>query len=384
MRVLVTGGAGFIGTALVRRLTASGHSVRVLDSLSPQVHGTDPAARLAELRRAHPGVEFIVGSVGERGDWERAIEGQEGIVHLAAETGTGQSMYESERYVRVNVAGTALMLDVLGSAAHQVRKVVVASSRAVTGEGKYRRSSGEIVYPGSRSAADMAAGRFELCGGPGGEPLQPLGTDEATPFSPVSVYGITKQAQEQLVVTGCAALGVPSVALRYQNVYGPGQSLSNPYTGILSIFATRMLAGRDIEIFEDGHESRDFLFVDDAVDVTLAALLRHEADGAVLSIGSGQRISVLEATQALERTLDTPATVRVTGRFRAGDIRHNFADISRARALLGFAPAVSFEEGLRRFVAWVRAVPERRDGYERSLAELTERGLLRGGDGDAR
>jgi dTDP-L-rhamnose 4-epimerase len=276
------------------------------------------------------------------------------------------------------VGGTALMLDVVGAEANSIKKIVVASSRAVTGEGKYRDASGAVVYPMSRAESDLAAGRFELYDRAGGDPLEPLGTDEQTPFSPVSVYGITKQAQEQLVAAGCTALGLPYVALRYQNVFGPGQSLSNPYTGILSIFSTRMLAGRDIEIFEDGYESRDFVFIDDVVSATVAALTRPSADNHVLSIGSGVRTSVLDAARTLQAALGTDVALRVSGRYRVGDIRHSFADISRAKRAIGFQPTVSFADGVGRFVEWVRATPNRADAYERSLSELAERGLLRG------
>lgn len=378
MRVLVTGGAGFIGARLSRHLVSRGHAVRVLDNLSPQIHGPDALARSGPLQQLRDEVELVVGSVTNPEAWQHAIAGQDAIVHLAAETGTGQSMYESDRYVQVNVSGTALMLDALGKLPNKVSKVIVSSSRAVIGEGAYRDASGRIVFPPSRRDRDLSQGRFGLYCETTGEELESVPTDESAPFQPTSVYGITKQAQEQLVATGCAALGRAFVALRYQNVYGPGQSLSNPYTGLLSIFSTRLLSGRGIEVFEDGEESRDFVFIDDVVAATTAALERETANNRIVGIGSGTRTSVLQAARGLAAALGCEPELRISGRYRLGDIRHNCADLSRAREVLGYVPSVTFEEGLRRFVAWVREQGPGSDGYERSLEELGSRGMLRG------
>ncbi|WKW12526.1 NAD-dependent epimerase/dehydratase family protein [Pseudogemmatithrix spongiicola] len=378
MRVLVTGGAGFIGARLSRHLVSRGHAVRVLDNLSPQIHGPDALTRPGPLQQLRAEVELVVGSVTDPEVWRQAIAGQDAVVHLAAETGTGQSMYESDRYVQVNVSGTALMLDALGTLRNSVSKVVVSSSRAVIGEGAYRDGAGRIVFPPSRRDRDLSQGRFGLYCETTGEELESVPTDESAPFQPTSVYGITKQAQEQLVTTGCAALGRAFVALRYQNVYGPGQSLSNPYTGLLSIFSTRLLSGRGIEVFEDGEESRDFVFIDDVVAATTAALERDAANNHVIGIGSGTRTSVLQAARGLAAALGCEPELRISGRYRLGDIRHNCADLSRARQALGYVPTVTFEEGLRRFVAWVREQGPGSDGYERSLEELGARGMLRG------
>lgn len=377
MRILITGGAGFIGSNLSLALLRAGHEVTVLDSLSPQIHGAQPRTESALFRSIDGRVAFIEGSVTDTDAWTRALAGQEAVVHLAAETGTGQSMYEIKRYVDVNVGGTALMLDLLANRPHGVRKVVVASSRALYGEGKYLSARG-VVYPGARREEDLAAGRFEPLDPDTGEPLAVQPTDEASKVHPSSVYGITKQNQEQMVMTVCRSLGIAASALRYQNVYGPGQSLSNPYTGILSIFSTRILHGKPISIFEDGLESRDFVYIDDVVQATQLALFRAEADGEVFGIGSGVPTTVLTAARTLAARYDRTVDIAVTGAWRLGDIRHNYADLAKARRLLGFEPRVDFETGIGRFVDWVLTQPVQRDDYEKSLSELKAKGLMRG------
>lgn len=377
MRVLITGGAGFIGSALALELVAAGHEVTVLDALAEQIHGPEPAASPL-LARIEGRVRFIHGSVTDPAAWAACLPGQEAVVHLAAETGTGQSMYEVRRYTDTNVGGTAMLLDLLANTAHSVRKVVVASSRALYGEGRYVAADGSVHHPVGRSALDMEAGRFGLYHPTTGEELRMVPTDETAVVHPASVYGITKQAQEQLVMTLCPAIGVAATALRYQNVYGPGQSLSNPYTGILSIFSTRILHGRPISVFEDGEESRDFVFIDDVVRATVAALVDDRANGEVFGIGSGVGTSVLSAARTLVAAFGREVPVEVTGAFRVGDIRHNVADLTKARELLDYAPTVDFPTGIGRFVEWVRTQPRQEDGYERSLRELKDKGLMRG------
>lgn len=377
MRVLITGGAGFIGSNLTLALARAGHEVTVLDSLSPQIHGTQPEqSPLYASLQGHARV--IRGSVTEEADWAHALQGQEAVVHLAAETGTGQSMYEIKRYVDVNIGGTALLLNLLADRRGSVRKVVVASSRALYGEGKYRAPDAKIVYPGARRAEDLQQGRFELYCERSGAALSVMPTDEDSKIHPASVYGITKQTQEQLVMTVCSTLGIAATALRYQNVYGPGQSLSNPYTGILSIFSTRILNDKPINVFEDGQESRDFVFIDDVVQATTAALLRDEANGQVFGIGSGVPTSVLTAAQTLVSKFRREVPITVSGAFRLGDIRHNFAALDKAQRLLGYRPAVNFSVGIERFVQWVLTQPVQADRYERSLDELKSKGLMRG------
>jgi dTDP-L-rhamnose 4-epimerase len=377
LRILITGGAGFIGSNLALRLLSEGHDVTVLDSLSPQIHGDDPERSSPLFASIKERVRFVRGSVCDERVFSDCIRAQDAIVHLAAETGTGQSMYEIRRYCDVNVGGTALLLDRLANNAHDVRRLVVASSRAIYGEGKYRSPDGTIVYPEARRTEDMLAGRFELLCPRTGAPLQSLPTDEDSRIHPSSVYGITKQNQEQMVMTVSPALGISPVALRYQNVYGPGQSLKNPYTGILSIFSTRIRNGNPIEIFEDGKESRDFVFIDDVVEATCLALFRAEAAGHVFGIGSGVATDVLTVAKTLVRSLGQTVPINVTGAFRVGDIRHNFADLSKGRRLLGFEPCVDFALGIERFAGWVRTQEEVPDGYDRSIKELAAKGLFK-------
>lgn len=374
MRILITGGAGFIGSNLSVSLAKDGHKVTVLDSLSRQIHGDNPHVESQLFHSIQGCVEFIEGSVTDEAAWLKSLDGKDAIVHLAAETGTGQSMYEIRRYVDVNVAGTALMLDLLTNRKHSVKKVVVASSRALYGEGKYRGTNG-IVYPGSRSIEDLRRGRFEMYDS-NGIALECLPTDEESTLHPSSVYGITKLSQEQLIMTVCGAAGIPATALRYQNVYGPGQSLSNPYTGILSIFSTRILHGKPITIFEDGRESRDFVYIDDVVRATETALFDARANGQVFGIGSGVATDVLTAAKTLVSRFGVSVPIEVTGAFRSGDIRHNTADLTKARRLLDFEPAIKFDEGIGRFVEWVRTQTLPADRYDHSILELKEKGML--------
>lgn len=377
MRILITGGAGFIGSALALRLLREGHAISVLDSLSPQIHGDGPEYGSSMFASIRDHVRFIHGSVCDETVLTGCLRGQDAVVHLAAETGTGQSMYEIRRYSDVNVGGTALLLDRLANQTHDVGRVIVASSRAIYGEGKYRAPDGSVVYPNARHAKDMEAGRFELLCPRTGEPMQFLPTDEDSKIHPSSVYGITKQTQEQMVMTVCGTLGIAATALRYQNVYGPGQSLKNPYTGILSIFSTRILNGNPIQIFEDGKESRDFIFIDDVVDATCLALFRKEAAGEIFGIGSGEATDVLTVANALVKEYGRSVPVNITGAFRTGDIRHNVADLSKARQLLTFAPRVHFAEGIKRFTNWVQTQGVAPDHYDKSIRELVAKGLFK-------
>jgi dTDP-L-rhamnose 4-epimerase len=377
MRILITGGAGFIGSRLALRLSGDGHAVTVLDTLSPQIHGEDPARTSPLFRSITDRVRFAHGSVCDQHVVAECLRDQEAVVHLAAETGTGQSMYEIRRYVDVNIGGTALLLDQLTNHAHSVRRFVVASSRAIYGEGKYQAADGSVVYPSARRPEDMQVGKFEPLDSRTGEPLQCLPTDEEAKIHPSSVYGITKYNQEQMVMTVCPTVGITPVALRYQNVYGPGQSLKNPYTGILSIFSTRILNGNPIAIFEDGLESRDFVYIDDVVEATCLALLRDSAGGQVFGIGSGVATNVLAVANTLVALYKRHVPVVVTGGFRIGDIRHNLSDLTKARSLLGFVPEVEFEAGIERFANWVQTQQVQPDHYEASIEELVSKGLFR-------
>ncbi len=375
-RVLITGGAGFIGTRLARRLSDAGHEITVLDALIPQVHGDDPDTTSALLRSLPDGVRLVRGSVTSVDDLREALDGATAVVHLAAETGTGQSMYEIDRYTETNIGGTAKLLDLLTNSAHTVQRIVVASSRSIYGEGAYRTEDGRIVYPPHRADADMAAGDFDVhLAGEGALTLIP--TDETAKLHPSSVYGITKQVQEAMVMTVAPTIGVEPVALRYQNVYGPGQSLKNPYTGILSIFSTLIRQGKEINIFEDGLESRDFVYIDDVVEATFLAVTHPDAPGQTLNVGSGAATTVNEVVEALQDAYGARVPTRVSGNYRLGDIRHNVADTARLRDVLGFTPAVAFAEGVARFAEWVLTEPIETDGYERSLKEMADRKLLK-------
>ena len=377
MRILITGGAGFIGSNLALRLVREGHDVTVLDNLSPQIHGSDPQASSPLYASIRAKVRFVRGDVCDPAVWPQCLPGQDAVVNLAAETGTGQSMYEIHRYAEVNVGGTARMLDWLANNAHSLKRMVVASSRAIYGEGKYRDEDGNVVYPTARREEDMRAGKFEPLCPRTGRPLLLQATDEESKIHPSSVYGITKQNQEQMTMTVCPTLGIEPVALRYQNVYGPGQSLKNPYTGILSIFSTRILNGNPIQIFEDGRESRDFVFIDDVVEATCLALFRPAGAGEVFGIGSGVATDVLTVAGTLVACYAANVPVTVTGAFRLGDIRHNFADLDKARRLLGFEPRCGFDDGLRRFADWVKQQEVSEDTYERSIREMQDKGLFK-------
>lgn len=376
MHVLITGGAGFIGSRLARRLVADGHRVRVLDALIAQVHGEDPETTSTLLASVRDIAEVQRGSVTSVDDLRTALLDVDVVVHLAAETGTGQSMYEIDRYVEANIGGTAKLMDLLTNESHTVRRVVVASSRSIYGEGAYRTTAGRTVYPPHRTDAALAAGDFAVRGDDG-EALQMVPTAEDAALHPSSVYGITKQMQESLVMTVAPAIGVEAVGLRYQNVYGPGQSLKNPYTGILSIFSTLIRQGQDIDIFEDGEESRDFVYIDDVVEATALAVSHPDAAGEVFNVGSGSATSVSEVVETLFRCFGERVPTRITGSYRLGDIRHNVADTTHLERTLGFRPAVSFAEGVERFVEWVRSEPIETGSYRRSLEELAARKLLK-------
>ena len=375
--ILITGGAGFIGSSLSNALIAKGYHVIVLDNLSKQIHGEDPEKTSPVFKSLPPQVQFVRGDVTSKDDLEKVIARCDAIVHFAAETGTGQSMYEIKKYADVNIGGTALLLDILVNTKHSVRKVIVASSRSVYGEGKYFSKKNGVIYPAHRTSDFMDKGDFEVKYGETNDILEVMATDEDSKIHPSSVYGITKYNQEQMVMTVCPTIGIAPVAFRYQNVFGPGQSLSNPYTGILSIFSTLIRNGNPINIFEDGKESRDFIYIDDVVDATIAGMEKTEADGTVYNVGSGIAVSVLQVVEALMKSYNKKVPYRITGNYRIGDIRHNYADITKIKSELNFMPKVKFEEGIDRFARWVEQQYLPVDKYEASLNEMKEKGLLK-------
>lgn len=376
--VLITGGAGFIGSNVALKLVAQGIRVTVLDILSPQIHRDNPDVTSPLYQSIKGKVDFIKGTVTSRNDWMKALDDVDTVLHLAAETGTGQSMYEIEKYVNVNIGGTAILLDILANEKTNVKRVVVAESRAIYGEGRYWSDElNSYVYPNERPEDTMSKGDFEVKY-PGCEKtLKLVSTTEDSIIHPGSVYGITKQVQGQLVHLVCKSLGIESVSFRYQNVYGPGQSLSNPYTGILSIFSTRIKNGNPINIFEDGLETRDFVYIDDVVDATILGLGVSGISGNSFNVGTGVATDVLTVANTLKNHFGIDVPITVSGNYRLGDIRHNYADISKARKLLGFEPKWSFEKGIEQFCKWVDTQSIQEDKYDSSIEEMKIKGLYK-------
>ena len=374
--ILITGGAGFIGSNLALKLLSLGHKVRVLDNLATQVHGKKPQNSSLFLSIKN-NVEFILGSVTCEKDLIAALDDIDTVVHFAAETGTGQSMYAIHHYSNVNIDGTVLLLELIAKKKLPVKKIVIASSRAIYGEGKYFCREHDFIYPPARLVSNMENGDFDVHCPVCNEVVDLVPSDETTPVSPSSVYGVTKLTQEQMGLIVGKAIGMSVIALRFQNVYGPGQSLSNPYTGILSIFATRICNGNSINIFEDGKESRDFLFIDDAIRATVGAIDFSPPIFESLNVGSGQPTDIATIARIMQSSFSTFVPTQITGQFRIGDIRHNVADLSKIQSILGFKPEITIEEGIQKFTEWVKTEEVQHDNYEQSLTELREKGLLR-------
>ena len=376
MKVLITGGAGFIGSSLSLKLIELGYEVVVLDNLSEQIHGTDQMK--SELyTRIKDKVTVIQGDIRSEADVRTALKGADFVVHLAAETGTGQSMYEIKKYIDVNITGTANLLNLLSKEPHQVRKIIVASSRAVYGEGKYECSIHGEVYPEARLEEDLSLGDFHVKCPICCENVEVVATTEDSMIHPSSIYGFTKYGQENMCMIMGQALQIPVVALRYQNVYGPGQSLKNPYTGILSIFSTRIKNGNDLVIFEDGLESRDFVYIDDVVEATIRSLESERANNQILNVGTGEATAVTAVANHLIGNYQSDVKSSISGQYRIGDIRHNFAGMTKTAELLGFQPEYSFEKGIKAFVEWVNKQEVVEDQYEKSILEMKEKGLYK-------
>ena len=378
MHVLITGGVGFIGTNLSLKLIALGYVVTVFDNLSPQVHGSNPEHSTLYLSIKDK-VKFIKGTIESKADWLTALScGAEIIVHLAAETGTGQSMYQIQRYSDTNITGSAILLDILANEKVTFNKVIVASSRAIYGEGKYRCMMHGTVYPDVRKSIDMQQGEFNVKCPHCGVDVELLATDEDSKIHPSSIYGITKQVQEQMFFITGRNLGIDTIALRFQNVYGAGQSLSNPYTGILSVFSTRIKNSNDIIIFEDGKESRDFIYIDDVVNsICLAIESDKAAAGRAYNVGSGVRTELLTVAHTLKKNYQSDVNIIVSGNYRLGDIRHNYADLTKIKEYLGFEPQVSFEQGINNFTYWVNSQHVENDRYLQSIDEMKKKGLYK-------
>jgi dTDP-L-rhamnose 4-epimerase len=366
--VLVTGGAGFIGSHLVDALVEQGNRVRVLDALFPQVHQARPSY-------LNPEAEYVFRDLRDRAALKVALEGVETVFHLAAAVGVGQSMYQIEHYVDSNSRATAFLLQHITERRRQVRKIVVASSMSIYGEGSYRCPSCGPVYPSLRTNEQLAMGQWEVTCPRCSAPTSPTPTPEDKPLEPTSIYAITKRDQEEMALVIGRAFGIPTVALRFFNVHGTRQALSNPYTGVCAIFQSRIQNGQPPIVFEDGKQTRDFISVHDIVRGLILAASTDRADYRAVNLGTGKATSILELSQLLGRLHGGVIAPRVTGQFRAGDIRHCVADISRARDLLGFRPLVSLETGVAEFVAWSRT-QSAIDRVDIAYGELADRGLI--------
>jgi len=371
-RVLITGGAGFIGSHLTDALLAAGCRVRILDALVPQVHGPNrkrPSYLASDA-------ELLVGDVGDAVACRRALDGVEAVVHFAAAVGVGQSMYEISSYVAANTQGTATLLQILSERRHEVQKLVMASSMSIYGEGAYRCPQCGPCAPPLREAAQLEAKRWELtcpsCGGA----VDPVPTPESKPLAPTSIYAITKRDQEEMCLCIGRAYGIPTVALRFFNVYGERQALSNPYTGVAAIFSACLLNDQPPLIYEDGRQSRDFIHVSDIVQAVLLALDREEADYRAFNVGTGRATTVAEVAALLADSLGKRIEPRILQTFRAGDIRHCVADVTQITTALWFRPRMSFQDGMTRLVGWIKG-QRPQEGTREADAALRDRGLVK-------
>lgn len=365
-KILITGGAGFIGSHLCDELTEKGYDVRILDNLSEQVHG----AWAAIPRYTNPKAEFIVGDIRDPVAVKDALKDVDAVFHFAAKVGVGQSMYEIEKYTEVNNMGTAILLEEM---MHQpVRKLIVASSMSIYGEGLYKNPDGEKIMNGRRRLDDLKKDIWELSDD--GQPLTPAPTPEEKTPDLSSIYALSKYDQEKMCLITGAAYDIPTVALRFFNVYGTRQALSNPYTGVLAIFASRLLNRKPPLIFEDGQQMRDFIHVKDIARACRAALEIPGAEGEVINVGSGRHYTIAGIAVELARVTGIDIEARVTKEYRMGDIRHCYADISKMQDILGLTPEIRLEEGLTELAEWLREQTAE-DRFSHAGRELAERGL---------
>jgi dTDP-L-rhamnose 4-epimerase len=372
MRVLITGGAGFIGSHLADRLLAEGHEVRALDNLDRQVH---PAGERPDYLDGE--VELQVGDVRDHDAVRQALGGIDAVVHFAAAVGVGQSMYEIERYTSINAIGAAVLLEEAVERREQIRKLLVASSMSIYGEGQYRnpRTGESGLAPGLRPESQLAAREWDVLADDG-TPLEAEPTAETKPLRPTSIYAIGKRDHEEMVLAVGAAYGMPAVALRFFNVYGERQALSNPYTGVAAIFSSRLLNDRSPLVFEDGKQTRDFIDVRDIARCCALALQRDGADGLTINVGTGRPTSIVDVAQVIARGLGKDIEPEVVNEFRAGDIRHCYAETQLANELLGFRAEIPFEAGMHELLAWLEG-QEAADSVDAAREALVARGLAR-------
>lgn len=348
-RILVTGGAGFVGSHTVDALVHAGHTVRIFDNLAEQVH---PDGKPAYV---NPNVEFHNGDMRDIEAMRKAVDGIDVIFHLAAVVGVGQSMYEIARYMDVNTQGNANLLQVLLDGKIDLQKLIVASSMSIYGEGQHRCDEHGTVAPAPRPTQQLRNKEWEVACPKCAKPLKPVATSEEKPLQCTSIYALSKKDQEEMTLLFGRTYGLPVVAMRYFNIYGTRQALSNPYTGVAAIFGSKLLNNKSPMIFEDGNQMRDFVSVHDIVQANVLAMERKEADGMALNIGSGHPITIHEVAQVLTDELAKGVGAEITGKYRAGDIRHCYADISLARRVLGYEPRYGFRDGVAELVEWLRS-----------------------------
>jgi len=368
-RILITGGAGFVGSHTADALVARGHEVRIYDNLCEQVHAAGLPSYLSRE------VEFIRGDMGDLEHLRRVVKGAEVIYHLAAAVGVGQSMYRISDYMSANTLGTANLLQAILDTKVRLEKLVVASSMSIYGEGEYMCEECGEAAPPMRSSLQLQARQWEVRCPACDRVLIPIATRESKPLHCGSIYALSKKDQEEMTLLFGRTYGVPTVALRYFNIYGTRQALSNPYTGVVAIFASRLMNGSAPVIFEDGEQIRDFVHVRDIVQANLLAMERREADGIALNIGSGEPISIRQIASEMAATLGVSTPFEITGKYRAGDIRHCFADISAASRILKYKPAVRFSDGLKDLVQWLGS-QEAEDRVDDALQRLKTHGLV--------
>jgi dTDP-L-rhamnose 4-epimerase len=370
-RILVTGGAGFIGSHLVDMLLEKGHKVRIIDNLEPQVHGTS-GKRPAYLNSE---AEFIKSDINNKSILKKALKNIEVVFHLASAVGVGQSMYQIKKYTYINDVGTANLLELITQTRNKVQKIVVASSMSIYGEGKYRCHRCGIFYPKRRSERQIKKRIWEMLCPKCTKVAIPIPTDEDKVLFSQSIYAINKSMQEKMCLVIGNVYKIPTVALRYFNVYGPRQSLSNPYTGVLAIFSCRVLNNRPPIIFEDGLQSRDFIHVKDVARASVLAMDKVEADYEVFNIGTGQGTNLLKLAEFLIKSINPKLKMQITNKFREGDIRHCFADITKINRKLGFSPTIKLEQGLRDLLGWLKT-QRATDKVRKMSLELERRRLI--------